>query len=471
LTFSLSYAGVGIYLSALSMPKIDPMMPFAILGGGLASSLEIIIPVFLMAISAAAIVSSRTKIPYTIVLVGIGIILSLFDFVGIKIINIEDFRIDPKLIIDFLIPPLIFEAMMRVDYQEFKKIRISAMLLATFGVLIATVVGGFLLMYIAGLPFLVAFAFSALISPTDAVMVIEIFKKMRVPALLANLMESEASFNDATGAIAFSSIIALALGTGSTVLGSLSPLGAGINHGSSIIGGSGLGPAVSNVLFEAELFVLEFFGGAGIGLAIAAASHRLHTLMNDPLSEIALTVATVFGATILSNALGLSGLVAAATAGLYFGNITIRKETIVSAKVRTSAFSFWETIAFFSSSAIFLYLGVIMDIVSVGRNILLIVIAFVAVLIARAVSSYAILTATTKLTKENIPISWRHVAMLGSMRGAISVALAASLPESSFSNTILSITFGVVLTSMIIQYILLSKYVRWKFLSSQASSG
>ncbi len=466
--FSFSCTGLAILLSILPASKINPLTPLATLGSGLASSLETIIPVFLMAISAAAIVSSRTKIPYTIVLVGIGIALSIFDFMGVKIINIEDFRINPKLIIDFLIPPLIFEAMMRVDYQEFKKIRISAMLLATFGVLIATVVGGFLLMYFAGLPFLVAFAFSALISPTDAVMVIEIFKKVKVPALLANLMESEASFNDATGVIAFSSIVALALGTGSTVLGSFSPWGFEINPGSNI-GNSGLGAAVSNVLLQAELFVLEFFGGAGVGLAIAAASHRLHALMNDPLSEIALTVATVFGATILSNALGLSGLVAAATAGLYFGNITIRKETIVSAKVRTSAFSFWETIAFFSSSAIFLYLGIIMDIVSIGQNILLIVIAFVAVLVARAVSSYAILTATTKLTKENIPLSWRHVAMLGSMRGAISVALAASLPEGAFSNTILSITFGVVLSSLIIQYIFLSKYVQWKFAPSQAS--
>ena len=462
------WEGLAILLPAIQGPEIDAIIPLVTLGSDLASSLEIIIPVFLMAIFTAAFVSSRTKIPYTIVLVAIGIGLSIFNLAGLKIVNIEDFRIDPKLIIDFIVPPLIFEAMMRVDYQEFKKIRISAMLLATIGVLVATLVGGFLLMYLAGLPFLVAFAFSALISPTDAAMVIEIFKKVKVPALLANLMESEASFNDATGAIAFSSIIAIALGTGSTVLGSFLPTGAGINP-SSI--SSGLGGAVSTVLFEAELFAIEFFGGAGIGLAVAAASHRLHVLMNDPFSEIALTVATVFGAAILSNSLGLSGLVAAATAGLYFGNITIRKETVMTAKVRISAFSFWETIAFFSSSAVFLYLGVTIDIATVGQNILLIIIAFVSVLIARAVSSYAILTGITKLTKENIPMSWRHVAMLGSMRGAISVALAASLPESDFRNTILSITFGVVLSSLIIQYIVLSKYVQRKFVPFEASVG
>jgi CPA1 family monovalent cation:H+ antiporter len=398
-------------------------------------------------------------------LVGIGIALSIFfsynnSTLKLGIMNIEQFRIDPKLIIDFVIPPLIFEAMMRVDYVEFKKIRISAMLLATAGVVIATLVGGYLLMYLAGLPFLVAFALSALLSPTDSVMVIDLFKKVKVPSLLANLMESEASFNDATGAIAFSSIIALALGTGSAILGSSSSLNAEINTNENFGLGSHI---ISNLLLETELFVIEFFGGIAIGLAIAAAAHRLHKLMNDAFTEIALTVATVFGSTLLANSLGLSGLVAAAVAGLYFGNITIRKETIVSAKVRTSAFSFWEIIAFFASSAAFLYIGINTNIVNIAHNIVLIAIAFSAILAARAVSSYGILTSTAKLTKETIPMPWRHVAMLGGMRGAISVALAASLPESEFKNTVLSITFGVVLCSMIIQYILLSRYVRKSF--------
>jgi CPA1 family monovalent cation:H+ antiporter len=334
------------------------------------------------------------------------------------------------------------------------------MLLATAGVVIATLVGGYLLMYLAGLPFLVAFALSALLSPTDSVMVIDLFKKVKVPSLLANLMESEASFNDATGAIAFSSIIALALGTGSAILGSSSSLNAEINTNENFGLGSHI---ISNLLLETELFVIEFFGGIAIGLAIAAAAHRLHKLMNDAFTEIALTVATVFGSTLLANSLGLSGLVAAAVAGLYFGNITIRKETIVSAKVRTSAFSFWEIIAFFASSAAFLYIGINTNIVNIAHNIVLIAIAFSAILAARAVSSYGILTSTAKLTKETIPMPWRHVAMLGGMRGAISVALAASLPESEFKNTVLSITFGVVLCSMIIQYILLSRYVRKSF--------
>ena len=79
--------------------------------------------------------------------------------------------------------------------------------------------------YVAGLPLLVAFAFAALIAPTDAAIVIEIFKRVRVPKILSTLMESEAAFNDSTGAIVFSSITAIAFASsGNAILGSASSL-------------------------------------------------------------------------------------------------------------------------------------------------------------------------------------------------------------------------------------------------------
>ena len=85
------------------------------------------------------------------ILVGFGIAISFLDFAGLSIIDIKQFRIDPNLIINFVIPPLIFEAMMKVNYKEFKTIRISALLLATVGVVVAMLVAGLLLTYVAGL--------------------------------------------------------------------------------------------------------------------------------------------------------------------------------------------------------------------------------------------------------------------------------------------------------------------------------
>jgi CPA1 family monovalent cation:H+ antiporter len=328
------------------------------------------------------------------------------SFAGLDIANPNHFRIDPNLVINFIIPPLIFEAMMNVDYKHFKEVRVSALLLATIGVILATLVGGFLLMYIARLPLLVSFAFAALIAPTDAAIVIEIFKRVKVPKVLSTLMEFEASFNDATGAIVFSSIIALAFASTSNSASSSPSLNSGVvtatstpNHSINL-----------DIAKETVRFSEQFFGGMAIGLAIAAATHRLHTLTNDPLSETSLTIATVFGSVVLANSLGVSGLVAVAAAGLYFGNVTVKKEAIMSKSVRTFAFNFWEMIAFLASSAAFLYLGISMDLIAVGQHIFIIVLAFIAILAARAVIVYPILAATSsKLIRENIPISWRHV--------------------------------------------------------------
>lgn len=411
---------------------------------------EYLIPIFLAMIFAASLFSSRTKVPYTMGLVGIGIAISLFlgltrggDVVGLNIVNFN--RLDPKLIIDFVIPPLIFEAMMKVDYyNEFKAIRVSALLLSSVGVVIATFVTGLLLLYLAHLPLLVAFTFAALIAPTDAAIVIEIFKRVRgVPGLLSSMMESEASLNDATGIIVFSSIIALASFSSNTIIVS--------NF---------------NIFYEIGRFAFVFFGGVAIGLGIAAATHRLHSLMNDPFSETALTIATVFGSVVLANSLGFSGLVAVAVAGLYFGNATVKKEADMSLKVRTAVFNFWEMAAFFATSAAFLYLGTSMNILRIAENIPLIALSFVAVLVARAVSTYSILAATNRLTREKIPVIWRHVVMLGGMRGAVSVALVASIPLTvggEFKTTLETITFGVVLLSLVIQYIALTKYVSRAF--------
>jgi len=424
---------------------------------------QFVIPVFLVMVFAAAIFSSKAKIPHTMILVVFGIVISFLSFAGLDIANPNHFRIDPNLVINFIIPPLIFEAMMNVDYKHFKEVRVSALLLATIGVILATLVGGFLLMYIARLPLLVSFAFAALIAPTDAAIVIEIFKRVKVPKVLSTLMEFEASFNDATGAIVFSSIIALAFVTPG-LISSNSASSSSLNSGVATETSTPNHSINLDIAKETVRFSEQFFGGMAIGLAIAAASHRLHTLTNDPLSETSLTIATVFGSVVLANSLGVSGLVAVAAAGLYFGNVTVKKEAIMSKSVRTFAFNFWEMIAFLASSAAFLYLGISMDLIAMGQHIFIIVLAFIAILAARAVIVYPILAATSsKLIRENIPISWRHVVMIGGMRGAISIALVASLPQTDFKNTLQTITFGVVLLSLIIQYLVLSRYTKKLF--------
>jgi len=239
--------------------------------GGLVT-FEYLIPIFLIMIFAAALFSSKTKIPHTMILLAFGVCISLISLKGLGIPN---FNINANLVITFIIPPLIFEAMMNVDYKRFKAIRISVLLLATIGVILATVIGGILLVYIAGLPILPAFAIAALISPTDAAIVIEIFKSVRVPRVLSTLMETEAAFNDATGAIAFSSIIALAIGSSGYAI-------AGTYNSGSFLNSSF--PAISNsfvnlsFVVNVEHFLVLFFGGSAIGYCSHMACEEMEAL-------------------------------------------------------------------------------------------------------------------------------------------------------------------------------------------------
>ncbi len=416
------------------------------IGLGNVLTAEYLIPIFLATIFLASLLATKIKIPYTMILVGIGIAISVSHLAGVTSLNIGQFKVDPKLILYFIVPPLIYEAMMRVDHEQFKAIRMSSLLLATVGVVLATIIGGLLLSYAAGLPIIVAFAFSALIAPTDAAIVIEVFKRVRVPKNLSTLMESEASFNDATGVIIFSSIVAIAVAQGSTL------------ESPNISGQINV-----NIVEQIGNFALVFFGGIAVGLGFSAGARILHKLMDEPFSETALSVAVLLGSVVVANAIGVSGLIAAAAAGLYFGNVTMKTRDLISEKTRIYTSHFWEMIAFFANSVAFLYLGLSMDVQRIGQNLPLIAMAFAVVLAARAASTYPILAALHKFTNEKSPIAWRHVVTIGGMRGALSVALVATLPESEFKEILKTITFGVVLSSLIIQYPALSRYIKKAF--------
>jgi len=408
------------------------------------TNFEFLILIFLGMIFTASVISSKIKIPYTIILVLIGILISFLSLLQIEPISLWDIQFNPEIILFFVIPPLIFEAMMKINHKEFKKVRISALLLATAGTVLATLAGGFLLETLANIPPLLAYAFAALIAPTDAAIIIEVFKRIRAPKSISTLMQAEASFNDATGIIIFSTIISIAFISGTASLDSN-------NIGNNL-----------NLLDDIENFLIVFFGGIAVGLIFAEITRRLHALIDDQFSETGLTLFLVFGSVVAANSLGVSGLIAVAVAGLYFGNVTTKHETTISEKSRLASFDFWKMVAFFSNSVAFLYLGLSMNILSVVESLPLIILAFLVVLGSRAISTYPILGLISRYTREKISLKWQNVVVLGGMRGALSVALVSTLPEGEFKHILQTITFGVVLFSLFIQYPSLVYYIKKK---------
>lgn len=395
-------------------------------------SAETIIAGFLVLTVVASIVSRRTRIPYTVFMVVLGIILATFSASSIFGVNfIFDNLVGGGYFVALVLPPLLFEAMMNIRSTELRTVINPALALATLGVVISTVVAGFALSTLAGIPLGVAFLFGALIAPTDTATVLEIFRRVKVPARLSALMETEASFNDATGVLVFS-----------VVLTSIT-----VSH-----------PSPVSALSQ---FALLLGGGALVGLLVGFGSEMLSSFVDDTLSETIITVVCVYGSYSLASYLGVSGLIAVAVAGLYFGNLTMRA-TVVQ-KARGTIKSFWQTIAFVANSVAFLFIGLSTDITQLAAGALAIGVAFLAVSLARVASVYPIL-GLFSIAGSKIPRSWRNAAALGGMKGALSIVLVASIPSAvEQRDTITTMVLGVAFLSITLQGSVLFRYVEAKF--------
>jgi CPA1 family monovalent cation:H+ antiporter len=420
-------------------------------------SLEFVVTAFLAIMLLASLISHKTRLPYTLVLVLVGVALSstsLSFFIpgpfqkqvqdavlGIRAIYAQLIAgSEGGLFVGLIVPPLIFEAMMHVRSSDLKEVIRPSLLLATVGVVAATIVGGMVLWKVAGLPFNVSFLFAALISPTDAATVLAIFRRAKVPSKLAALMNTEAALNDATAIVIFTVILA------------------------------SLGLPEISFVNATEKFALTFGGGVVIGVVGAFAGEILTSLISDRLAETILTVAAVYGSYTLATSLGFSGLIAVSIVGIYFGHYTIR--TAMGPASRESVELFWEIAAFVGNSVAFLFIGFQTDFFVLVQSIGLIIIAYLAVTIARAVSVYPTLTIFDRLGKK-FSLPWRNVAMLGGMRGALSVALAASIPVSivisvSEKETISTMVLGVAFLSISLQAALLLRYIRRSFREEHA---
>ncbi|HYY92698.1 MAG TPA: sodium:proton antiporter [Candidatus Dormibacteraeota bacterium] len=411
----------------------------------MAPSFEFVITAFLAIALTASIISSRTRAPYTIILVLFGIAIAGSSLSSILSVNLlYDSLIGGGLFVGLVLPPLLFETMMNIRYDEFRAVVTPAIRLATVGVAIATIVGGLLLWQIAQIPIIFAFVFSSLIAPTDTATVLEIFRRARLPRKLSTLMEVEASFNDATGITIFT-IIVTSIGVSQPSL-----LGAFLN------------------------FARIFGGGVLIGIAVAIGAHLLSRLVDDPMSQTMVTITTVYGAYTAAEALGVSGLVAVSVAGLYYGNSTVR--TWVRPQTTRTVRNFWRIMTFIANSLAFLYIGLSTDLATIRSDLIPIGLAFSAVIVSRVASVYPLL-GISRVDGESIPMSWKNVAMLGGMRGALSIALVASLKSCSPTpvpgcipsldigtlHLITSMVLGVAFLSILLQGFLLSRYISKKF--------
>jgi CPA1 family monovalent cation:H+ antiporter len=367
-----------------------------------------------------SILSSKLRVSYTTVMIAIGFLLSLLRIAG----GLSAIPLDRTIILGLVVPPLIFEAAMRTRYEVFRTIRKTVLSLAVFGVIISALVSGIVLNVALGLPLAVALTFGVVVAPTDPVSVVNVLKRTKAPSKLTAILETEAYFNDATAVILYPIAVSL----------SFSPLE------------------------SATLFAYTLGGGVLVGLIVSGIAELLYRLITEPLAETYFTIAVMFGSFVLAESLGVSGLVAVAIAGLYMGNRTMR--IAMTQETRITMTKFWDVVTFMVTSFAFLLLGLKVDASLLVEFAPLIIAAFLAIVAARIISVYPIVTLTSFIG-EKIPNSYKRILAAAGLRGVISVALALSLPDGfPFREAIIAMTFGVALLSLIVQGELIQFYVK-----------
>jgi len=417
----------------------------------------LVLTAFAVVMLFSQLLSLKARVPYTLILVFVGLaITALVSLPSVgsnavldglrnavsQMASIYTGLVGGGLFVGLVVPPLIFEAMIHISASDLRAVIRPSLVLATAGVLIATAVAGVVLWQLAGLPFVVSFLFAAIVAPTDVVTVLEVFRRAKVPSGLAALMDTEAAFNDATGIILFSIVLSsIAL------------------------------PSVQ-VVSAVGLFLYTVAGGAAIGLLVAYGAKQVSAAVEDSLAEVTLSIAAVYGSYVFATGLGVSGLIAVAMVGLYFGNVTMKAS--MGPEVKSSVLTFWQMAAFIGNSVAFLLVGFETNLLSLSQSASLILLAYLGVTLARVASVYPILGIFSQLGYD-IPVTWSNTAAIGGIRGALSIALAASLGvatgiSASDTDTITTMVVGVAFLSIVVQAPLMARYVKRRFNGLATSS-
>ena len=427
-----------------------------------------LIRLFVVLVGAAALVTllaRRIKLPYTVALVGFGLVAGAFA----QPLRVE---ITPQLVLVVLLPALIFEASYQTDFGKLRPSLGGVALLAGPGVFVSAALIAAALHFGAGLPAPEAFVVGAMLSATDPAAVIATFKRLRSPRRLATLVEAESVFNDGTGIVVF----AIAA-----------------DYVTRPVGPAEIGLAfVSVVAFSAVL-----------GAAAGFIASRILPSVGDHLIEISLSVVLAYGTYLAADAVHGSGVIATAVAGIVLGNYG--RSLGLSARTEEALDTVWEFVAFLATAFVFLVVGFAIaanSLVSVAGPIAW---AIVAALAGRAVIVYGILgawrlarrawrarsggsaadasragtgaveavqiaaadgpataTPTAKPKARGkprpardegaFPFDWLHVIFWSGLRGAVSTALALSLPiDFPDRSELQGIVFGVVLFTLLVQ--------------------
>lgn len=381
------------------------------------------------------------KLPGTIGIVTIAILVSIitiavdkFDPDAARYLTLLAKHINfSGTVLDIMLGFLLFAGSFNSNTKRLKKELRPVFVLSTLSVILSTAIFGALFYFAAPLfhihlPLIYCMLFGALISPTDPVAVGAIIKTSNLPQNLSTIISGESLFNDGVGLVLFITIL------------------------------EAIESGVDNIVFAktALLFLREVFGGVALGLVLGFIAFRLMKSISDFQTIVLVSMSLVMSISVLAAYLHLSIPLAAVSAGLFTGNRTINANE--SERSHEALEKFWHLIDEMLNTILFVMIGLQMVNLPYITNYWITGgISIVIILIARWLSILAPLT----FLRRSLDVNYGSINILtwAGLRGAISIALALSLPFSPYRHIILCGSYFIVIFSIIVQGLSLNSVI------------
>ena len=387
---------------------------------------EIILVIMgLLAVSmVAAAICSYIPIPYTVFLVILGMFIGSLARQNNELNFLLDFQLSPDLVLYLFLPVLVFESAINLDARSLMKDIAPILILAIPALVISTAIIGLGLWFIKDFNIIYALIFGALISATDPVAVISLFKELGAPHRLTVLVEGESLLNDATAIVLFNILL-----------------------GISIWGQFG----VFDFYVAVAEFLKVFFGGLGVGIIIGIVTSELLNRIHANISGyLIMSIVVAYSSFAISeHIMHLSGVMAVVSSAITLGLLGANR---IPQREKETVDETWDILALVCNSLLFLLVGLSVDVSLLFSHLDTIFVAIVLVLVARAAGIYTLVPSAVSIFKlPNISMREKHIMWWGGLKGGLAIAIVLSIPTTMPGReTLIYVTLGVVIFSLLV---------------------
>jgi CPA1 family monovalent cation:H+ antiporter len=391
----------------------------------------------LVAVALLARLAGLASVPYPILLVPGGLVIGFIP-------GLPHAVLEPDVVFFLFLPPLLYAA---AFFSSPRDLRRNAAVISklALGLVLLTMCAVAVTAYLVvdGLSWPAAFVLGAIVAPTDPTAATTIFRRLGVPERIVTTLEGESLVNDGVALVAYRLAVVAVISGGFS-------------------------------LWQAGLeFVLVTAGGVVVGLVLGWLVAQLRRRMDDPPVEISISLVTPFAAYLLAEELGVSGVLATVTVGVYLG---WQSTGLFLPGTRLQAYAFWEVLSFLVNSTLFVLVGLQFPAIlagldaNLGQALLAAALVSLVVIAVRMAWQFMVNLPLRELgRRERVDINARERVMIGwsGMRGGISLAAALSLPLTvtggapfPLRDLIIFVTFGVILSTLVVQGLTLPPLVR-----------